>query len=142
VFAPASGQRGLDDDETSNQVQLSTQISLSFSHSGSPPGLSQARLVPAVLKLKDAYLVWYQYYRILPKEHRYSLGKRVDSLLIEAIEMTTMASFLKPEAKLPYVQVAVRKVDTLKVMLLILWETKSLKDKQYITLSEQLDEAG
>ena len=30
----------------------------------------------------------------------------------------------------------------MKVMLLILWETKSLKDKHYITLSEQLDEVG
>jgi len=31
---------------------------------------------------------------------------------------------------------------TAQVMLLILWEAKSLKDKQYISLSEQLNEVG
>lgn len=53
-----------------------------------------------------------------------------------------MASFLSREEKLPYVRTAIRKVDTLKVMLMILWETKSLDNKKYIALSLQMDEIG
>ncbi len=35
-----------------------------------------------------------------------------------------------------------RKLDTLKIFLLILWETKSLDNKKYITLSLKIDEIG
>ena len=37
---------------------------------------------------------------------------------------------------------AIRKLDTLKVLLMLLWETKSLRDKKYIALSTPLDEIG
>ena len=46
------------------------------------------------------------------------------------------------EEKLPYVKVAVRKMDTVKILLMILWETKSLDNSKYITLSGPLDEIG
>ena len=100
------------------------------------------RVLPVLQKLKSAYLLWYGYYHVLPKPHRYSLGQRVDTLFIHAIEAVATASFLPREAKQPYVHVAIRKVDTVKLLLLMLWETKSLEEKQYIALSLQLDEAG
>jgi len=93
-------------------------------------------------KLKDAYLLWFTYYQILPKTHRHSLGLRVDTLLIEAIEATATASFLNPQDKLPFVRIAMRKVDTLKIMLMVLWESDSLKDKQYIAISEKMNIIG
>ncbi len=46
------------------------------------------------------------------------------------------------EEKLPYVRLAIRKVDTLKIFLMILWETKSLDNKKYIALSLKIDEIG
>jgi len=78
----------------------------------------------------------------LPKPHRYTLGQKIDNLLTEIIEATTIAIFLKPEEKLPYVRLAIRKADTLKMFLMILWETKSLDNKKYISLSEKLTEIG
>lgn len=93
-------------------------------------------------KAKEAYKLWHDYHAILPKTHRYSLGNRVDSLFIELIEATATAVFLSPKEKLPYVRVAIRKLDTVKILLLILWETKSLDDKKYIALSIKVDEAG
>lgn len=93
-------------------------------------------------KLKDAYLLWYQYYPIIPKNHRYSLGQKIDTLFVDAIEATTAASFLQREQKLPYVRSALRKIDTLKIFLMILWETKSLDNKKYIALSLRLNEIG
>ena len=38
------------------------------------------RLLPVLQKLKEAYLVWYNYYSIIPKIHRYSLGEKIDKL--------------------------------------------------------------
>lgn len=61
---------------------------------------------------------------------------------MEAIESISVASFLLREEKLPYVKVAIRKMDTSKILLMILWETKSLDNAKYIALSEPLDEIG
>ena len=43
---------------------------------------------------------------------------------------------------MPYIRLAIRKTDTLKIFLMILWETKSLNNKKYVLLSEKLSEIG
>lgn len=101
-----------------------------------------ANLPKVFHKIKDLYLLWYGYYQILPKEHRFTLGQKTDRIFMELIESVVVASFLKPEEKTPYLKLAIRKSDVLKIFLNILWETKSLDDKKYITLSQKLDEVG
>lgn len=100
------------------------------------------RLLPLLQKIKDAYLLWYGYYQTIPKSHRHSLGQKLDTLFVEAMEAIATASFLVREEKQPYVRLAIRKVDTLKIFLMMLWETKSLDNKKYIALSVKIDEIG
>jgi hypothetical protein len=100
------------------------------------------RILPVLNKVKDAYLLWHSYYQILPKVHRHSLGQKVDNIFIEIIEAISVASFLSPTEKHPYVRLAIKKTDTLRVLLMVLWETKSLDDKKYIAISVKLDEVG
>ncbi len=100
------------------------------------------RLLPLLQKVKGAYLLWYGYYQTIPKTHRHSLGQRIDTLFIEVMETIASASFLAREEKRPYVRLAIRKVDTLKVLLMVLWETKSLDNKKYIALSARIEEIG
>jgi hypothetical protein len=87
-------------------------------------------------------LLWHTYHSALSKLHRYSLGARIDELFIETIEATSAAAFLSRAEKLPYVRLAARKVDTIKILLMILWEAKSLDTKKYIAVSEIVDEIG
>ena len=87
-------------------------------------------------------MVWYGFYPTLPKTHKYSLGQKIDKLFIEIIESIATASFLSKEHKEPYVRLAIRKTDTLKVLLVMLWEIKVLNTKKYIILSQHLDEIG
>ena len=91
---------------------------------------------------KDLYLLWYGYYKLLPKEHRYTLGAKIDNLLSEINEASTSASFLIGPEKLPYIKLAIRKTDSIKIFLLLLFETKSLDNKKYIDLSEKINEIG
>jgi hypothetical protein len=93
-------------------------------------------------KIKDAYLLWHSYYKELPKFHRHSFGFRIDSMFVEIIEAIAAATFLSPQEKLPYVRLSIKKLDGLKILLMILWETKSLDDKKYIALSIKLEEIG
>jgi hypothetical protein len=99
-------------------------------------------LLPVLERTKSAYLLWHTYHEKIPKIHRYSLGARIDTLFIEIIESLAAATFLGKEEKLPYVRLSIRKLDTLKVLLLILFETKSLDTKRFIILAEKLEEIG
>lgn len=86
--------------------------------------------------------MWYGYYQTLPKLHRHSLGQRIDTLFVEIMEAVAIAGFLSREEKAPYVRLAIRKIDTLRVLLMVLWETKSLDNKKYIALSAKIEEVG
>jgi hypothetical protein len=93
-------------------------------------------------KTKAAYLLWHSVFQAISKTYRYTLGRRIDDLFIETIEMLATAAFLSREEKIPFVRVAIRKVDTIKLLLPLLWETKTLDNKKYITLSVPLEEIG
>ena len=98
--------------------------------------------LPVLQKTKSVYIVWFEYYSNLPKTHRYTLGQRIDSLFVEMIEAISIATFLDKTEKLPWIRLAIRKLDTTKVLFLILWETKSLDTKKYIHISKPLEEIG
>jgi len=98
--------------------------------------------LPILQKAKNTYLLWYQYYPIIPKTHRYSLGQKIDNFFVDTMEAISTSAFLSKEEKLPYVRLAIRKIDTLKIFLMMLWETKSLDNKKYIALSLKIDEIG
>jgi hypothetical protein len=98
--------------------------------------------LPVLEKIKSAYKLWHNYHERLPKTQKYSLGNRIDTLFIESIEAAATAAFLSKGEKIPWVRLAIRKMDTIKILLAVLWETKSIDDKKYILLSESLNEIG
>jgi hypothetical protein len=100
------------------------------------------QLIPLLAKTKELYLEWYGYQKTLPKEHRFSLGQKIDTLLVEIIEAISAASFLARMEKLPYIRLAIRKTDALKIFFMLLWETKSLDTKKFISLSAKINEIG
>ncbi len=100
------------------------------------------RMLPVLQRLKSLYILWHDYYQTIPKIHRHSLGQRIDTLFVETIEAISVASFLSKDEKQPWVRLAIRKVDTTKILLMVLWETKSLDNKKYIALSGPIDEIG
>lgn len=63
-------------------------------------------------------------------------------LFIEIIEATSAAAFLSRDEKLPYIRAARRKLDALKLLLMVLWECRSLDSKKYAALSEKVDDAA
>jgi hypothetical protein len=108
-----------------------------------PPSFkNNTNLLPIIKHAKDTYLMWFGYFQKLPKIHRYTLGLRVDNLFVEIIENLSAASFSKSLEKQGSVNLAIRKNDTLKVLMMVLWETKSIDNKKYILLSKELDEMG
>lgn len=87
-------------------------------------------------------MIWITFYETLPKIHKYTLGQKIDTLFVEVIEAISIATFLSREEKHPWVKLAIRKTDTLKILLMVLWEAKSVDNKKYIILSVQIEEIG
>src|SRR3989338_11164449 len=104
--------------------------------------LTPPPLLPLMAKVKSCYLIWITFYQILPKIYKYSLGQKVDTYFIEIMEAISIATFLSREEKHPWVRLAIRKIDTLKILLMVLWETKSIDNKKYVALSVKIEEIG
>ena len=98
--------------------------------------------MPIIQRLISVYKLWYEYLPHFHKTSRYTLGKKIDFLFIEAAELMFIAGHLEKSQKLPYVQKAIGKLDTLKFFLQISWEIQMLDNKKYIVLSKPLDEIG
>ena len=108
-----------------------------------PPTYSQqTRLVPVVLKLKDTYGIWQQYLSSFPKSHRFTIGSKIDSIFLEAIEYAFIGSYTNITEKQPLVNKSIIKVDLIKLLLQLAWETKALDNNKYVVLSEQFAEIG
>lgn len=92
--------------------------------------------------LVSCYKLWFEIHVHIPNSVKYTLGQKTDTFFLETIELVFMAQYLKKEQKLPALQKANTKFDTLKFFLQLLWETKCISTKQYGLLSEKLAEIG
>lgn len=98
--------------------------------------------LPIIQRLIVVYKIWHEIVPNFPKRSKYTLGNRIDSLFVDALELIFIASYLPRDSKTPYIQKAIGKIDLIKFFLQIVWEINSLEDKKYITISEPLTEVG
>jgi hypothetical protein len=103
-----------------------------------PPGTS----LPIIQHFISAYKTWHEFLPHVPKDSRYTLGIKIDRILVEILESLFMASYAKKEQKLPHLEKATIRLDLAKFFLQVLWEIKALDGKKYIALSEQFNEIG
>ncbi len=106
-----------------------------------PPPIFSSKIA-VVNKLLGAYKIWHQYLIDFPRISRYTLGKKIDALFLETIELLFTAGHLEPGKKFPYLQKAASRFDLLRFFLSIAWEIKSLDTNRYAHLSRPLDEVG
>ena len=104
-----------------------------------PPPTPQ---LPIIQRFISAYKAWHEFLPHVPKDSRYSLGIKIDRLLVETLELLYSASYAKPEQKSLHLEKATTRLDLVKFFLQVLWEIKALDNKKYITLSENFNELG
>ena len=98
----------------------------------------QPKLIPVVLKLKDAYGLWQSYLPHFPKAHRFTLGAKLDEIFLNAIEYCFLASYSRHAEKLALLDRCIARVDLLKLLLQLAWEVKALDEGKYGDLAESL----
>ncbi|TSC52511.1 MAG: hypothetical protein LiPW41_281 [Parcubacteria group bacterium LiPW_41] len=78
----------------------------------------------------------------IPKSSRYTLGERIDELFIRYIELLFKALYASPIRKMEILEVAIAKLDTLKMLIQLSWESKIISTSHFSKLTEQLGEIG
>jgi hypothetical protein len=81
-------------------------------------------------------------HRDFPKTERYGLGRRIDILFLEILEISFTASYLPPEQKIILLGKTISRLDVLKFFLQLSWENKLIPNEKYIEISENLEEIG
>ena len=99
--------------------------------------------MPSVItKEKEVYQYWLVLHRDFPKTERYGIGRRIDNLFLEVLELSFTAAYLPPEHKIVLLGKAISRLDVLKFFLQLAWENKLVPAEKYINLSERLEEIG
>jgi hypothetical protein len=99
-------------------------------------------LVPVVLKLKDTYNIWQIYLSDFPKANRFTIGSKIDTLFLEAIEYVFIASYSAALEKQNMLNKGISKIDLIKLLLQLSWEIKALDNNKYAVLIERFSEIG
>lgn len=94
-------------------------------------------------KMLALYIEWHTIMtKHLPKDVRYSIGVRIDTLFAEVLEGITRGQFSLEAQKLHYIAETIVKNDTLKFMLYALHEIGGIDASKFISLSLKAEEIG
>lgn len=98
--------------------------------------------LPIVQKASEGYKLWQNCQTNFPKLLKYSLGQKIDSLILDVIELILTAASTSKNHKLVIVQRAGVKLDAVKFFLQIAWELKAVDNKKFSAVSAPLVEVG
>jgi len=98
--------------------------------------------VPLAHRFFELYKLFHQYCQKFPKQEKYSLGEKIESLILELLELTFNALSRPKNEKLLVVRKISSKNDLLKILIRLCYEIKLIDQKKYIRIQEYLQEIG
>lgn len=98
--------------------------------------------IPILKKTYELYSLFHDYRKVVPKVDRFTVYERSENLIIDLIELFLEAGFLKSNNKIPVLEKASVKLNTLRFFIRLMKETKAIDLKKYINLQEKIDEIG
>ncbi len=81
-------------------------------------------------------------HRNFPKTERYGLGRRIDQLFLEILELSFTVAYLPPDPKIILLGKILSRLDVLKFFSQLAWENKLIPNEKYIEFSQSLEEIG
>ncbi|MCD4693746.1 four helix bundle protein [bacterium] len=98
--------------------------------------------IPIIAKLSEAYQLWHSFLIHLPKITRFTLGKKIDNLFTDCLEIALQASYQPKNKKSDTIKKLNAKFDILKFFLKLLWELKAIDTNKLTAISTPLTEIG
>jgi len=98
--------------------------------------------IPIFKKSYDLYKTLHAYRRLVPKQDRFTIFERIDTITLDIIEGILFASSQQKTIKLPTLEQVSLKLNMLRIFIRLMKDTKSLDSKKYIALESSIDEIG
>jgi hypothetical protein len=98
--------------------------------------------IPIIKKSYDLYKKFYELRLSVPKQDRYTLWQKCESLLIDILEGILFASQQTKLEKLPSLEKASVKLNFLRVCIRLMKDIKAIDQKKYLFIEADLDEIG
>lgn len=98
--------------------------------------------IPIFKKIYDMYKDFYNLRLSVPKQDRYTLWQKCESILIEVLEGILFASQQTKLEKLPTLEKTSIKLNFLKVCVRLMKDIKAIDAKKYVIIEANLDEIG
>jgi len=88
------------------------------------------------------YSLFHEYRKIVSKKDRFTIYERSENLIIDLMELILEAGYTKNISKSAVLEKASVKLNTLRLFIRLMKETRVFDIKKYITLQEKIDEVG
>jgi hypothetical protein len=98
--------------------------------------------IPIFKETYDLYRTFYSFRLSIPKQDRYTLWQKCETLLLDVLEGIMVAGQTNRLAKLPVLEAASTKLNLLRVFVRLLSDVKAIDNKQYVALEMKVDEIG
>jgi len=98
--------------------------------------------IPIFRKTYDLYKKVYAIRKQVPKQDRFTLWQKLDNTILMLIEYILHASSLYKEEKLPTLEQASSKLNVLRILVRLAYDIKSIDNKKYTALQQDIDEIG
>jgi len=98
--------------------------------------------IPIIKKSRELYSRTHKMIFSLPKFERYSLGERMETALLDLIELTVLANSEAKITKKAILRRANAKNETLKILYALVFELELIEFKSYIDFENRLIENG
>lgn len=97
---------------------------------------------PIFKKSYDLYKTFYGYRADVPKQDRYTIWQKCETLMLEILEAILLAGQTSKAAKVPILEGASTKLNFLRVFIRLMCDVKAIDNKRYLTLESGVDEIG
>ena len=97
---------------------------------------------PIFKKTYDLYKAFYALRNTIPKQDKYTIWQKSESLLVEILEGILSASYKPKFEKTPILEKTSLKLNILKVLIRLMKDVAAIDNKKYVSLQEPIDEIG
>jgi len=98
--------------------------------------------IPIFKKICDMYKNFYSFRNSVPKQDRYTLWQKCESILLEILESILLASQMPKKEKLPVLEKTSLQLNSFRIFVRLAKEVKAIDNKKYVLLQENTDEVG
>ena len=98
--------------------------------------------IPIFKKSYDLYRTFYGYRNLIPKQDRYTIWQRCESLILDILEGILLVSQVQKTEKLSILEKTSTKLNLLRIFIRLMKEIKAIDNKKYTAIETIIDETG